>query len=155
MYLAGVIIYSPMIKILFILFTTIPFGAAAQVTHWNVCINKKIIVKGSDSLVNAKPETIQINRTDLKANTFLLIEMKEPASNITWKRDFIFSTNEDEPLLVKKFEWSGGKFSIPFAEILPKTGKEKNIFLFTEQHPSNPDIGIRSKRILLAVFQLN
>ena len=79
----------------------------------------------------------------------------EPASNITWKRDFIFSTKEEEPLLVKKFEWSGGKFSIPFAEILPKTGKEKNIFLYTEQHPANPDLGIRSKRTLLAIFQLN
>ncbi|MGL6267052.1 MAG: hypothetical protein ACRC2O_03980 [Chitinophagaceae bacterium] len=144
-----------MIKLILILFTAISLETTAQFTHWNVCINNKIIVKGSDADINAKPETIQINRTDLKANTFLLIEMKEPASNITWKRDFIFSTKDEETLLLKKFEWSGGKFSIPFAEILPKTGKEKSIFLYTEQHPSNPDLGIRSKRALLAIFQLN
>jgi hypothetical protein len=129
--------------------------STSQVTHWNVCINNKIIVKGSDSLINTKPETIQINRTQLKANTFLLIEIREPSSNINWKRDFIFTTKEEEALLLKKFEWSGGKFSIPFAEILPKTGSEKNIYLFTEQHPANPDLGIRSKRTLLAIFQLN
>jgi len=143
-----------MIKFIFILFTAFTCEASAQVTHWNVCINNKIIVKGSDSIISAKPETIQINRTQLKANTFLLIEIKEPTSNITWKRDFIFSTKSEEILLVKNFEWSGGKFSIPFAEILPKTGKEENILLFTEQHPANPDLGIRSKRTLLAIFQL-
>jgi hypothetical protein len=142
-------------KLLFILFIPFTFEASAQVTHWNVCINNKIIIKGSDSLANAKPETIQINRTQLKANTFLLIEINEPPSNIKWNRDFIFSTKSEQPMLVKYFERSEGKFSIPFAEILPKTGKEKNIFLFTEQHPANPDLGIRSKRTLLAIFQLN
>jgi len=144
-----------MIKFLPIFFILFTFEASAQVTHWNVCINNKIIVKGSDSVVKVKPEIIQINRTDLKANTFLLIEIKEPISNVTWKRDFIFSTKDEEPLLLKNFEWSGGKFSIPFAEILPKTGKEKNIYLYTEQHPANPDLGIRSKRTLLVIFQLN
>lgn len=144
-----------MIKFLPIFFIVFTFEASAQVTHWNVCINNKIIVKGSDSVVKVKPEIIQINRTDLKANTFLLIEIKEPISNVTWKRDFIFSTKDEEPLLLKNFEWSGGKFSIPFAEILPKTGKEKNIYLYTEQHPANPDLGIRSKRTLLVIFQLN
>ncbi len=144
-----------MIKFLFIFFIPFTLHTSAQVTHWNVCINNKSIVKGSDSLVNAKPETIQIERKDLKANTFLLIEIKEPASNIIWKRDFIFSTKSEEPMFVKKFEWSEGKFSIPFAEILPKTGKEKNILLYTEQYPANPDLGIRSKRTLLVIFQLN
>jgi hypothetical protein len=128
---------------------------SAQVTHWSVCINHKIVLKGSDSVLNAIPETIQIDRSQLKANTFLHIEFKEPASNIQWNRDFIFSSTDQDPLLVKKFERSGGKFSIPFAEILPKTGKEKNIHLYTEQHPADPDMGIRSKRILLAILQLN
>jgi hypothetical protein len=95
-----------------------------------------------------------VDRSDLKANTFLHIELKEPASNIQWNRDFIFSSPSEEPLLVKKFERSKGKFSIPFAEILPKTGKEKNIFLYTEQHPANPEMSIRSKRTLLAIIQL-
>ena len=144
-----------MIKFLLIFFILFTFEASAQVTHWNVCINNKIIVKGSDSVVKVKPEIIQINRTDLKANTFLLIDIKEPISNVTWKRDFIFSTKDEEPLLLKNYEWSGGKFSIPFAEILPKTGKEKYIYLYTEQHPANPDLGIRSKRTLLVIFQLN
>ena len=79
-----------MIKFLPIFFILFTFEASAQVTHWNVCINNKIIVQGSDSVVKVKPEIIQINRTDLKANTFLLIEIKEPISNVTWKRDFIF-----------------------------------------------------------------
>jgi len=144
-----------MIKFLLIFFIPITFEASAQVTHWNICINNKIIVKGSDSLLNAKPETIQIDRKDLKANTFLLIEFKEPESNVKWKRDFIFSTKSEETMLVKNFERSDGKFSIPFAEILPKTGKEKNILIFSEQHPANPDLGIRSKRTLLVIFQLN
>jgi hypothetical protein len=144
-----------MIKFLLIFFIPFTIEASAQVTNWNVCINNKIIVKGSDSDIKGKPEIIQINRTDLKANTFLLIEIKEPISNVTWKRDFIFSTKDEEPLLLKNFEWSGGKFSIPFAEILPKTGKEKNIYLYTEQHPANPDLGIRSKRTLMVIFQLN
>jgi hypothetical protein len=155
MYLAGVIFVSYMFKFILILFTLFTFEASAQVTHWNVCINNKIIVKGSDSVKNYKPETIKISRTQLKANTFLLIEINEPTSNITWNRDFIFSTKSEDILLVKKYEWSDGKFSIPFAEILPKTGKEENILLFTEQHPANPDLGIRSKRTLLAIFQLN
>ena len=144
-----------MIKFLLIFFIPITFEASAQVTHWNICINNKIIVKGSDSLLNAKPETIQIDRKDLKANTFLLIEFKEPESNVKWKRDFIFSTKSEETMLVKNFERSDGKFSIPFAEILPKTGKEKNILIFSEQHPANPDLGIRSKRTLLVIFHLN
>ena len=104
--------------------------------------------------MSAKPGAIQVDRSDLKANTFLHIELKEPASNIQWNRDFIFSSPSEEPLLVKKFERSTGKFSIPFAEILPKTGKEKNIFLYTEQHPADPEMSIRSKRTLLAIIQL-
>jgi hypothetical protein len=144
-----------MIKFLLIFLIPFSIEASAQVTHWNVCINNKIIVKASDSLLNAKTETIQIDRKDLKANTFLLIEIKEPASNVKWKRDFIFSTKSEEPMLVKSFERSDGKFSIPFAEILPKTGKEKNILLYSELHPVNPDLGIRSKRTLLVIFQLN
>ena len=90
-------------------------GSFSQTTYWTLCINNKIILKGSDSNGTAKPATIQIDRSDLKANTFLHIELKEPASNIQWNRDFIFSSATEEPLLVKKFERSTGKFSIPFA----------------------------------------
>ena len=141
-------------KYLFILCITFPFKVSAQVTHWSICINNNVILKGSDSILNATPAVVQIDRSQLKANTFLHIDIKEPASNILWTRDFIFSTQAEEPLLVKKFERSGGKFSIPFAEILPKTGKEKNIHLYSEQHPADPDMGIRSKRTLLAILQL-
>ena len=141
-------------KYLFLLCITLSLEASAQVTYWSLCINDKIILKGSDSIGAAKPATIQIDRSHLKANTFLHIELKEPASNIQWNRDFIFSSPAEEPLLVKKFERSTGKFSIPFAEILPKTGKEKNILLYTEQHPANPEMSIRSKRTLLAIIQL-
>lgn len=141
-------------KYLFLLCITLSLEASAQVTYWNVCLNDKIILKGSDSNGSAKPATIQIDRSHLKANTFLHIELKEPASNIQWNRYFIFSSATEEPLLVKKFERSTGKFSIPFAEILPKTGKEKNIHLYTEQHPADPEMSIRSKRTLLAIIQL-
>jgi hypothetical protein len=141
-------------KYLFLLYITLSLEASAQVTYWSVCINDKIILKGSDSNGSVKPATIQIDRSHLKANTFLHIELKEPASNILWNRNFIFSSPSEEPLLVKKYERSTGKFSIPFAEILPKTGKEKNIHLYTEQHPSDPEMSIRSKRTLLAIIQL-
>ncbi len=141
-------------KYFFLLCITLSLEASAQVTYWSVCLNDKIILKGTDSNGSAKPATIQIDRSHLKANTFLHIELKEPASNIQWNRDFIFSSATEEPLLVKKFERSAGKFSIPFAEILPKTGKEKNIFLYTELHPANPEMSIRSKRTLLAIIQL-
>jgi len=141
-------------KYLLFLCITFCLEASAQVTYWTLCINDKIILKGDDSNVTAKPATIQIDRSHLKANTFLHIELKEPASNIPWNRDFIFSSSSEEPLLVKKFERSAGKFSIPFAEILPKTGKEKNIHLYTEQHPADPEMSIRSKRTLLAIIQL-
>lgn len=141
-------------KYLFLLCITLSLEASAQVTYWSICINDKIILKASDSNGSAKPAMIQIDRSHLKANTFLHIELKEPSSNIQWNRDFIFSSPSEEPLLVKKFERSAGKFSIPFAEILPKTGKEKNIRLYTEQHPADPEMSIRSKRTLLAIIQL-
>ena len=141
-------------KYFILLCITFSLKASAQVTYWSVCINDKVVLKGSDSNMSAKPGAIQVDRSDLKANTFLHIELKEPASNIQWNRDFIFSSPSEEPLLVKKFERSTGKFSIPFAEILPKTGKEKNILLYTEQHPANPEMSIRSKRTLLAIIQL-
>jgi hypothetical protein len=141
-------------KYLLFICITLSLEASAQVTYWNVCINDKVILKGSDSNGSAKPATIEINRSLLKANTFLHIELKEPASNIQWNRDFIFSSPSEETLLVKKFERSAGKFSIPFAEILPKTGKEKNIHLYTELHPADPEMSIRSKRTPLAIIQL-
>jgi hypothetical protein len=141
-------------KYLFLLYITISVKASAQVTYWSICLNDKVILKSNDSNGTANPVTIQIDRSHLKANTFLHIELKEPASNILWNRDFIFSSPSEAPLLVKKFERSAGKFSIPFAEILPKTGKEKNIHLYTEQHPADTEMSIRSKRTLLAIIQL-
>ena len=141
-------------KYLLLICITLSLETSAQVTYWSVCLNDKIVLKGSDSNGSAKPATIQIDRSHLKANTFLHIELKEPASNIHWNRDFIFSSGIEETLLVKKFERSAGKFSIPFAEILPKTGKEKNIHLYTEQYPADPEMSIRSKRTLLAIIQL-
>jgi len=141
-------------KCLFILFISLSMNASSQVTHWSICINNKIELNGSDSLLNAKPATILIERSRLKANTFLQIEIREPSSNIAWTRDFIFSSPEQDPLFIKKFEHSGGKFSIPFAEILPKTGKEEEILIYSDQHPANPNMGIRSKRTLLVILQL-
>ncbi len=141
-------------KYLLLICITLSLETSAQVTYWSVCLNDKIVLKSSDSNGSDKPATIQIDRSHLKANTFLHIELKEPASNIHWNRDFIFSSGTEETLLVKKFERSSGKFSIPFAEILPKTGKEKNIHLYTEQHPADPEMSIRSKRTLLAIIQL-
>jgi hypothetical protein len=141
-------------KYLIILFTSLSMNAFSQVTHWSICINNKNELNGSDSLLNAKPATILIERSRLKANTFLQIEIQEPSSNIAWTRDFIFSSPEQDPLFIKKFEHSAGKFSIPFAEILPKTGKEKEILIYSDQHPANPNLGIRSKRTLLVILQL-
>jgi hypothetical protein len=141
-------------KYLLIICIILSLDASAQVSYWSICINNKIVLKGSDSNMSAKPAAIQVDRSELKANTFLHIELKEPVSNIQWNRDFIFSSASEEPLLVKKFERSSGKFSIPFAEILPKTGKEKYIHLYTEQHPADPEMSIRSKRTLLAIIQL-
>ena len=128
--------------------------AISQVSYWIISVDNKIVLKGSDSVITENPATIQIDRTLLRSDTFLQIEMNEPVSNIQWVRAFVFSSATESSLLIKKFDRSNGKFSIPFTEILTKTGKEKKLSLYTEQHPANSDSGIRSKRTLLAIMEL-
>jgi hypothetical protein len=126
----------------------------SQVSHWIISINNKIVLTGSDSVIKENPATIQIDRTQILSDTFLQIEINEPVSNIQWVRAFVFSSATESSLLIKKFDRSNGKFSIPFTEILTNTRKEKKLSLYTEQHPANPDSGIRSKRTLLAIMEL-
>jgi hypothetical protein len=115
---------------------------------WEICRGKKILLKAKE----ADPvKTIILSSSDTSS---IVINYKEAPSNVKWKRDFNFKNKADSIVLSYSFNYSSGKFRLPFNEIRQLIARQGSLTLNTEQHPAIEDIMIRSKIQALAVLQM-
>jgi hypothetical protein len=115
---------------------------------WEICRGKKILLKAKEE---DPVQTLIISSSDTSS---ILIDYKEAPSNVKWKRDFIFKTGTDSILHHFSFTYSSGKFRLPLPDFSKLISRHGPLTLFTEQHPANEDVMIRSKIQTLAIFQL-
>ena len=114
---------------------------------WEICRGKKILLKAKEE---DPVKTIMLSSSDTSS---IVIDYKEAPSNIKWKRDFNFKNKADSIVLRYSFNYSGGKFRLPFNEIRQLIARQGSLTLITEQHPANENIMIRSKMQVLGIFQ--
>ena len=114
---------------------------------WEICRGKKILLKAKEE---DPVQTLIISVSDTSS---ILIDYKEAPSNVKWKRDFIFKTGTDSILHHFSFTYSTGKFRLPVPGLSQLIDRHGPVTLLTEQHPAKEDVMIRSKMLVLAVFQ--
>jgi hypothetical protein len=135
-------------KLIFLISVLLLVASFNQVSDsWVISRGKKTLLKGKEG---DPIKTIAISLTDTSA---LLVQYKEAPSNIKWKRDFILKNSQDSLLLSIPFNYSSGKFSLPYSSISPLLQKYAFISIVTEQHPLSDDMMIRSKKLTLAIIQ--
>jgi hypothetical protein len=133
-------------KIIFPLFI-IAAAFLQSADRWEVCRGPKTLLKATE---DEPPHTILLSGTDTSA---IIINFQEAPSNIQWKRDFILRASNDSILQQFSFNYSAGKFRLPFNKLSDFISAHDSVTLTTEQHPAKDDVMARSKIVVIGVFK--
>ena len=116
---------------------------------WQVCLNKKTIVTGSES--NELLNTKKINQKEWIKNGYLEINYKEVDTGF-WKRSFQFEDETGFQLFSKD---STTKVKIPIPELRKLYAGKREIKIYTVASPLDPNIMVRMQRVHLCTLKLH
>lgn len=122
-----------------------------QEAGWDICIDGKKLLSAASG---RKTDTLNFSGPKIAGRKYLEVFYREAPSNITWAYRLKLSAPEGETLLEKNYGKTPPPYRLPITEILRLSDRHAGVLLYLEQDPADPEMGIRSKQVLLAFLHL-
>jgi hypothetical protein len=121
---------------------------------FSILLNKKVLLKTATPVHNDGPQVI-IKKSDCKKKGLFVVQYKQAQKQEGWERIFQLTDSENNIQLQKGFAFAEGSYQCNTSELIPLLSRNKKIFLYTYQQPTNSLLGgIRIERLLLCELTL-
>ena len=124
----------------------------AQQLTWELRIGERMLLRGTET---DKTDTLQLLPADTGKHRGITLHFREKRSNLIWRYVLVCTDSVGNMVVERPCGIDTDACTISFPELMLAGRRNRYLSCFLEQHPSDPESSIRSRRTPLAVLQLH